>query len=69
MRGFFLLRWFIDWWAGLSGWLRIGVPLLLLAVSGVALLFNYILIPGWVLGGLLLLFCGRSDAEKKGYHF
>ena len=63
------IRWFIDWWAGLDPWLRIGIPIVLLGVSLVFLLFGRIFFLGWILGGLLLLFSGKSDAEKKGYHF
>lgn len=63
------VRWFIEWWAGLDWWLRLGVPVALLAVSLVFLVFGQVLVIGWVLGTILLLCSGKSESEKKGYHF
>ncbi|NLW49946.1 MAG: hypothetical protein GXY85_03770 [Candidatus Brocadiaceae bacterium] len=60
---------FIEWWSGLTPWFRLGVPVALLALSGILLAFGYVFVVGWGLGIVLLLFSGRSDAEKKGYHF
>jgi len=50
--------------------LRTGIPVVILGISAILLLlFDEFLLLGWILGGVLLLFSGRSDAEKKGYHF
>jgi hypothetical protein len=68
----YLLRpilWFVGWWSGLDPWLRLGVPLVLLGVSAVLLIFHRFFVVGWALGVVLLLCSGRSEAEKKGYHF
>ena len=68
----YLLRpilWFIQWWAGLPPWLRIGIPAGLLGVSLVFLLFGRVWFIGWILGAILLACSGRSDPEKRGCHF
>lgn len=60
---------FLDWWAGLSPWLRYGVAILFLLVS-TAMFFAGRFWPwGWGLGTVLLLFAGKSESEKKGYNF
>ena len=64
-------RWFpfFEWWAGLGGWARYGLPVALLLTSTLLLLNGTLWIWGWVIGGILLCFAGASDSEKKGYHF
>jgi len=63
-------RSFFEWWAGRGPLLRTGIPVVILGISAILLLlFDEFLLLGWILGGVLLLFSGRSDAEKKGYHF
>jgi hypothetical protein len=59
---------FFEWWAGLNPWIRFGVAVVLLLISTVLWLAGQIWIWGWVAGGVLLLFCFPSDAERKGYH-
>ena len=67
---------FLDWWRRLPGFIRIPVALAILALATCAFLMP----PG--LGsrgsggatgllyaiGLILLFTGPTDAQKKGYH-
>jgi len=58
----------IQWWAGLSPWIRLGVALLFLLASTI-LWFCTIFWPwGWGLGLILLVFSFPSKAERKGYH-
>ncbi len=60
----------IDWFTGLPWWLRYGVAILLLLIStGLYFFANRFWPWGWGVGGVMLLFAGRSDSEKKGYHF
>jgi hypothetical protein len=64
------MRGFIHWWAGLDWWIRLSVAGFLLAVSTALWVFADRIWPwGWVAGLVLLLLGGRSDSEKKGYHF
>ena len=59
---------FFDWWSDLSPWIRYGVALVFLTIS-TALWFGGTFWPyGWVVGIILLLMAGPSDAEKMGYH-
>lgn len=59
---------FISWWYELPVLLRISVSLLLLAISTL-MFFSGVVWPwGWVLGGILLLFCG-AGSNKGGYNF
>jgi hypothetical protein len=59
---------FFEWWAGLSPWIRYGVAAaFLLASTLIYFLAGRIWIWGWIVGGVLLLFAGPSDSEKKGY--
>ncbi len=59
----------IEWWASQSPWIRYGVSFVLLAISTIILILGRLWIWGWVVGGILLLFSGPSDSEKKGYKF
>ncbi len=60
---------FIEWWSGLSPWLRYGVAVFFLLIS-TGLWFAGTFWPwGWGVGVVLLLFSGPSDSEKKGYRF
>jgi hypothetical protein len=58
----------IEWWAGLSPWIRFGVAGLFLLASTVILLFGRFWPYGWAVGGVLLLFSFPSKAERRGYH-
>ena len=61
--------WLLEWWAELHWTTRLLIPLILLGIS-TALYFCDIFWPwGWAVGTVLLLFSGRSDAEKKGYRW
>ena len=58
----------IEWWSGLSGMIKIAVPIIILTISLLFLILGgRILIIGWVLGFVLLFFSGRSKQEKDGY--
>jgi hypothetical protein len=57
----------LEWWAGLDWKLRLVVPVILLLVSTVMFMCGRFWPWGWAVGGVLLLFSGRSDAERKGY--
>jgi len=63
-----LWRGLIDWWAGLSPWLRFGVAGLFLLSSTVLLLLGQFWPWGWGVGAVLLVFSFPNDAEKRGYH-
>jgi len=64
------IRGLIEWWAGLDWKIRLLIPVILLAIStALWLLANLIWPWGWVAGVVLLLAGGRSESEKKGYHF
>jgi len=66
----YFIRPFAEWWAGLDWKFRLGLPLCFLCASTALWLFaDVIWLWGWVMGALLLLVSGRSQAEKKGYHF
>lgn len=59
----------VGWWSALPWWARYGVALLILGLSGLALLNGRLIIWGWGLGVAFLFFAGRSDSEKRGYNF
>lgn len=59
----------LDWWFDQSGWIRYGIPVLLLAISTVLFFLGTLWPWGWAVGTILLLFAGPSDSEKKGYRF
>ena len=59
----------IGWWSGLPWWLRYGVAFLLLGISTAFFFMGKIWPWGWAVGGVLLLFSGKSESEKKGYRF
>ncbi len=59
----------LTWWAGLSPWFRVGVPLLLILISTGLPLARWIWPWGWAVGFVLLMFGGRSSSEKNGYRF
>ncbi len=61
----------IDWWSGLSPWVRFGVALLILLASTVLWLTGslaYLAWWGWAIGVAFLVFSFPSRAEKKGFH-
>ena len=58
-----------EWWASQSPWIRYEVAVVLLLISTGFLLAGRLWIWGWVVGGLMLLFGGPSDSERKGYKF
>ena len=61
---------FFEWWADLNPWARYGVSLLFLGISTGLFFFADTVWPwGWVVGGILLCFSGKSHAEKNGYDF
>jgi len=58
----------LEWWAGLSPWIRFGVSLAFLLASTIAWLVGYFVPWGWAIGTILLLFSFPSRSEQKGYH-
>ena len=59
-----------EWLAGLPAFFRYGVAIALLAVSTVLWFGAHRFWPwGWAVGGVLLLFSGKDDSEKRGYRF
>ena len=65
----FGLQTLIEWWAGLNWKIRLGIPIVLLLISGLLLLDGILWISGWLIGFVLLIFGGPSDSEKNGYNF
>ena len=59
----------IEWWANLDPKIRITIPVILLIISTVLFFIGILWIWGWVVGVILILFGGRSKAEKSGYRF
>jgi hypothetical protein len=62
------MRSLIEWWAGLSPWLRFGVALAFLLLSTGLWLAGKFWPWGWAIGIVLLFFSFPSDAQRKGYH-
>ena len=62
------MRSLIEWWAGLSPWLRFGVAGAFLLASTVLLLSGRVWFWGWAIGLVLLLFSFPSGPSKRGYH-
>ena len=60
---------FMEWWAGLSPWLRLGIPAVLILVSTLLLVADVFWPWGWAVGTVLLLFSGPDDSERNGYNF
>jgi hypothetical protein len=58
----------LEWWGGLSPWLRYGVALVFLLISTILYFAGTFWPWGWAVGGVLLLLSFPSSAEKKGYH-
>ena len=60
---------FIEWWAGLPWWLRVGVAVPFLLLSTILFfVFDRFWPWGWAIGIVLLIFSFPSKAQKKGYH-
>jgi hypothetical protein len=59
---------FFEWWSDLPAWLRYGTAIVFLAISTALWFAGRLWIWGWVVGVVLLLMAGPSQAEKKGYH-
>ncbi len=53
----------IDWWAGMNRWVRFGVPLFFLVVSGLLLAAGRIWVFGWIIGVVLLLGASSSAGD------
>jgi hypothetical protein len=62
------MRWFFEWYGGLSPWLRFGAALAFLLISTIFLLNDRVWILGWAIGIVLLLFAFPSGPQQKGYH-
>lgn len=45
----------LDWWIDLPSWLKYGVALLVLAISGVMWIAGWFWPWGWGVGGVLLM--------------
>jgi hypothetical protein len=58
-----------EWWAGLPWWARYGTAMVFLLISTGLLLAGKFGPWGWGIGGMMLLFGGQSESEKKGYKF
>jgi hypothetical protein len=61
----------LDAWMDLPAWLRIIVALIVVAIGGLLcwfISFRLGVLP-LALGVAMLFFGGKSDSEKKGYHF
>ncbi len=58
-----------EWWSELGPLWRYGLPVLLLAISTLLWIGGTFWPWGWAVGGVMLLFSGPSDSEKKGYRF
>ena len=69
MGAFLVLKFIINWWANRSFVIRIGFPLIILIIAGIMFLYGELCIPAWVIGGVLLMFSGKSKSENNGYGF
>ena len=58
----------LEWWAGLSPWLRYGVALAFLLASTILFFCRIVWVWGWAIGGVLLILAFPSSAKRKGYH-
>ena len=58
----------IEWWAGLSPWVRFGVAAAFLLLSTALWLAGRFWPWGWAIGIALLLFSFPTGGERKGYH-
>lgn len=63
------LKQIIEWWANRNWKIRIGIPVVLLIIAGIMLLCGRVWIFGWLAGGILLAFGGKSKSEQNGYKF
>jgi hypothetical protein len=65
-----MLRALIEFYGGLSPWLRFGLAGLFLLAGGVLLLVGAVRPALWCLavGAVLLVFAFPSKAERHGYH-
>ena len=45
----------IEWWAGQTGWVKYGIPIGLLLISGILYLCGTLWPFGWGMGGVLLV--------------
>jgi hypothetical protein len=59
--------WFVEWWAGLGTWPKVGVTLLLILGSTIFWLAGRFWHWSWVAGGVLLLFSFPNKVQKRGY--
>lgn len=60
---------FFEWWSERSAWIRYGVAGVFILISTLLLLGGVVWFWGWAVGGILLLFAGRSQSERNGYRF
>ena len=68
--GVIMFRALFELWYDAPWWLRVIIALVPLLISTALFFFADTIWPwGWAVGGVLLLFSGRSQSEKKGYHF
>ena len=61
----------LEWFAGLPCWLRVIVALAFMGIGGLMgwyISLRLALVP-FAVGVAMLLFAGKDDSEKNGYHF
>jgi len=53
----------IEWWAEQAGWIKYGIPVLLLAISTILYFVGYLWPYGWGMGFVLLMgsLCFKED--------
>lgn len=58
----------LGWWSELPTWLQLVVALIPILVSAGLWVAGWFWPWGFAIGIVLLLFSGKSDSQKKGYH-
>lgn len=58
----------LGWWSELPTWLQIAVALTPILIATVMLICGWFWPWGFGIGFVLLLFSGKSDSQKRGYH-
>ena len=57
----------LEWWAGLTGWAKYGLPTVLLTISTIAFFNGYVWPWGWGIGGALMFVAVVFKDEKTGW--